>query len=173
MLADAVASSLRPLTPQDKILQESADTTHRNNVAPHCHSRQFDIHSGEELSPAYRVAPGPASSALWSPPGITPERAGIFLLLMQEGQGTEQQPARGTGMPALFERMAPFELDELRTRLYGDEQKEGADVSGTSVLSAPSCSSSSSDLSTESGASGSGPAAGGSEKRGKLAYTWV
>ncbi|CAK7230840.1 hypothetical protein SCUCBS95973_007710 [Sporothrix curviconia] len=88
------APSLRPVTPQDKIMDVSKDTTRCNNVVPYCHRRQFDIHTGEELSPAYRVEPGPPSSVLWSPPGVTPERAGLYLLLLQEGQGEQQQPQR-------------------------------------------------------------------------------
>ncbi|KIH94734.1 hypothetical protein SPBR_09235 [Sporothrix brasiliensis 5110] len=68
-------ASLRPLTPQDKILDVSMDAKHCNNVVPYCHRRQFDIHTGEELSPVYRIEAGPVSSILWSPPGVTPERA--------------------------------------------------------------------------------------------------
>ncbi|ERS96372.1 hypothetical protein HMPREF1624_07282 [Sporothrix schenckii ATCC 58251] len=84
-------ASLRPLTPQDKILDVSMDAKQCNNVVPYCHRRQFDIHTGEELSPVYRIEAGPASSILWSPPGVTPERAGLYLLLLQEGQGEQQQ----------------------------------------------------------------------------------
>ncbi|KAL1901380.1 hypothetical protein Sste5346_001785 [Sporothrix stenoceras] len=126
--------SLRPLTPQDKIMKASMDTTHRNNVAPYCHRRQFDIHTGEELSPAYRIEPGSVGSLLWTPPGVTPERAGVYLLLLQEGQGEQQQPARGTGMPSLFQRMAPWDCQELRDRLYGGMQDDKSKSTSSSSL---------------------------------------
>ncbi|CAK7217654.1 hypothetical protein SEUCBS140593_003282 [Sporothrix eucalyptigena] len=161
------APSLRPVTPQDKILDVSKDTTHHNNVAPYCHRRQFDIHTGEELSPAYRVEQGPSSSTLWTPPGVTPERAGLYLLLLQEGQGEQQQPVRGSGMPALFQRMAPIDCQELRTRLYGGPQRE--DPVTLSPSSTPSSSSGSFLLSDSEGNNDN---KGQNENRRTMTFAW-
>lgn len=170
-------ASIRPRTPQDKILDVSMDTTHRNNILPNCHRRQFDIHTGEELSPAYRVEPGPTSSVLWTPPGITPERAGLYLLLLQEGQGEQQQPVRGTGMPSLFQRMAPWDCRELRTRLYGggkdDKTSKSVETPAETAPQSPSCSSSSTSSSEEAGPSSGVPSASHKAKRKTVTFTWV
>lgn len=168
-VSEEETKSLRPLTPQDKIMKVSMDTTHRNNVAPYCHLRQFDVYTGEELSPAYRVEPGPVGSLLWTPPGVTPERAGLYLLLLQEGQGEQQQPVRGTGMPSLFQRMAPWDCQELRNRLYGDVQNDKREKSSTSSTSSSSSSSSSS----SDGSSSSSSKGGEKLKRRMTTFTWV
>lgn len=170
----AEAPSLRPLTPQDKILPTSMDTTHRNNVDPHGHRRQFDMYTGEELSPVYRVEPGPTSSVLWSPPGVTPERAGLFLLLLQEGQGEQQQPVRGSGVPTLFRRMAPLDLQELRSRLYGVICEEAAHSMSATLSSSTTSSSSPSDFSSSLPGSNPDSSDGNkNENRSTMTYTWV
>ena len=111
----------RPRTPLDKIVRLSADTSHLNPIRPHCHQRQFDVETGMELSPAYRTAQGPAPiSAARTPPGVTPQRAGTFLLLLEQNQGQQFHPTRsGPAMPYLFEKMAPEASRVLRGQLYG------------------------------------------------------
>ncbi|EFW98883.1 hypothetical protein CMQ_4735 [Grosmannia clavigera kw1407] len=76
----ATTASVRPLTPQDKII-DHAHEAGRIDARVFGGRRQFDGDDGDELSPAYRVDQGPARSVLWSPAGVTPERAGLFLSL--------------------------------------------------------------------------------------------
>ncbi|CAK7217104.1 hypothetical protein SBRCBS47491_003049 [Sporothrix bragantina] len=164
--------TMRPVTPHDKIMDVSKDTIRCNNVMPYCHRRQFDIHTGEELSPAYRIDQGPPSSVLWSPPGVTPERAGLYLLLLQEGQGEQQHPVRGSGMASLFQRMAPLDCNKLRTHLYGGLQGDEEEQSGNSSLSSTSFSSSSwvSSASLDSVANDKND--GHEERRRTMTFTW-
>ncbi|GAW13236.1 hypothetical protein ANO14919_026160 [Xylariales sp. No.14919] len=63
---------------------------------------QWDIHTGEELTPTYRVPTSP--SIIYTPPGI--EFAGF----------------RTPNFHAQYRRMAPLVERELRTKLYGGQE---------------------------------------------------